>query len=162
MLQNIYSLNNAVYREKMAAFDYDWTMVNPKDGSIFPTDIDDWKWLYPTIPEKIKQYYEDGFMIVIITNQSKDWKHEQIKLVAKILDIPIFIIVATCKCDYKPNPKLFNMFLGDHKINNEKSFFIGDAIGRKTDFSDSDKAFAKNIGIPCYSPEDVFQMKKLD
>ena len=159
MLPNIYNLNDAVHREKMAAFDYDWTLVTPKGGKTFPSNIDDWEWLYPTIPEKIKNYYEDGFMIVIFTNQSKDWKHEQIKLVAASLGIPIFIVVATSKCDYKPNPKLFNLFIGDDRINKEKSFFIGDAIGRSSDFSDSDKVFAENIGIPCYCPEQVFHVK---
>jgi len=43
----------------MASFDYDWTMVNPKDGKTFPTSIDDWQWMYPNVPEKIKQYYEE-------------------------------------------------------------------------------------------------------
>ena len=37
----IYNLNNAVIREKMAAFDYDWTLVSPKDGKTFPSNIDD-------------------------------------------------------------------------------------------------------------------------
>ena len=159
MLPNIYTLNDAVHREKMAAFDYDWTLVSPKGGKTFPSNIDDWEWLYPTIPEKIKNYYEDGFMIVIFTNQSKDWKHEQIKLVATSLGIPVFIVVATSKCDYKPNPNLFNLFIGNNKINKEKSFFIGDAIGRTSDFSDSDKVFAENIVIPCYCPEQVFHVK---
>jgi bifunctional polynucleotide phosphatase/kinase len=155
----MYNVNNAVHREKMAAFDYDWTFVTPKGGKTFPSDIDDWEWLYPIIPERIKHYYEDGFMIVIFTNQSKQWKHEQIQLVAKTLDIPIFIVVATEKSYYKPNPLLFKTFIGNNKINKDKSFFVGDALGRKSDFSDSDKVFAENIGIPCYCPEQVFHMK---
>ena len=159
MPPTIYTLNNAVHREKMAAFDYDWTLVSPKDGKTFPSNVDDWKWLYPTIPEKIKGYYEDGFMIVIFTNQSKAWKHEQIQLVAKTLDIPVFIVVATEKYDYKPNPILFNILMGNNNIRKEKSFFVGDAIGRTGDFSDSDKIFAENIGIPCCCPEQVFHVK---
>lgn len=155
----IYTIKNAVHRDKIAAFDYDWTLVSPKEGKTFPTRIEDWEWLYPSIPEKIKNYYEDGFMIVLFTNQSKAWKHEQIQLVANTLDIPMFIVVATEKADYKPNPALFHRFMGEHKINKEKSFFIGDALGRKADFSDSDKVFAENIGIPCYSPEQVFHTK---
>ena len=155
----IYNLNNAVHREKMAAFDYDWTLVCPKDGKTFPSNIEDWEWLYSSIPQKIKNYYDDGFMIVIFTNQSKDWKHEQIKLVLKTLDIPVFVVVATEKCDYKPNPYLFNTFIGVNKINKDKSFFIGDAIGRSGDFSNSDKDFAENIGVPCYCPEQVFHVK---
>jgi bifunctional polynucleotide phosphatase/kinase len=159
MTPTIYNLNNAVHMDKMAAFDYDWTLVCPKDGKTFPANLDDWEWLYPTIPEKIKHYYDDGFMIVIFTNQSKYWKHEQIQLVAKTLDIPVFIVVATEKCDYKPNPILFNTLVGNSKINKEKSFFVGDALGRNGDFSDSDKIFAENIGISCCCPEQVFHVK---
>lgn len=159
MAPTIFNVNDAVYREKMASFDYDWTLVCPKDGKTFPSNIDDWEWLYPGIPEKIKGYYEDGFMIVIFTNQSKQWKHEQIQLVAASLDIPVFIVIATEKCDYKPNPVLFNSFIGSHKIKKDKSFFVGDAIGRKSDFSDSDKVFAENIDVSCYCPEQVFHVK---
>jgi bifunctional polynucleotide phosphatase/kinase len=161
MSPTIYNLGDAVHREKMAAFDYDWTLVSPKGGKTFPSRIDDWEWLYPGIPAKIKSYYEDGFMIVIFTNQSKAWKHEQIRLVAKTLDIPVFIVVATDKSDYKPNPILFNVLVGNSKINKEKSFFVGDALGRRSDFSDSDKVFAENIGVPCYCPEQVFHMRDL-
>lgn len=159
MPPTIYNINNAIIREKMAAFDYDWTLVSPKDGKTFPSNIDDWIWLYPNIPEKIKSYYENEFMIVIFTNQSKFWKHEQIKLVAESLNIPIFIVVATEKCDYKPNPILFNILIENNKINKDRSFFIGDALGRKSDFSDSDKVFAENIGIPYYCPEQIFHIK---
>lgn len=159
MPPTIYNINNAIHREKMAAFDYDWTLVSPKGGKTFPINIDDWEWLYPNIPEKIKNYYDDGFMIVIFTNQSKLWKHEQIQIVAKTINIPILIVIATNKCDYKPNPILFNVLIGNNKINKDKSFFIGDAIGRNSDFSDSDKVFAENINIPCYCPEQIFHMK---
>jgi len=141
----------------MAAFDYDWTLVKPKNGKTFPSNIDDWQWLFPNIPEKIKKYYEDGYMIVIFTNQSKSWKHHQIQFVAKTLNIPIFIVIATDKADYKPNTILFDTLLGNNIVNKDEAFFVGDALGRKSDFSDSDKVFAENIGIRCYSPEAMFR-----
>ena len=156
MSPTIYNINNATILGKMASFDYDWTMVNPKDGKTFPTSIDDWQWMYPNVPEKIKQYYEDGYMIVVFSNQSKKWKCEQIEMVMKQLEIPLFVVIATEKCDYKPNPILFNTLFGENSINKEESFFVGDALGRKSDFSDSDKVFAENIGIKWYSPEDIF------
>ena len=156
MSPTIYNINNAVIREKMASFDFDWTMVNPKDGKTFPSSIDDWQWLYPNVPEKIKNYYEQGYMIVIFTNQSKPWKCDQIQLVSKILDIPIFVVISTDKCDYKPNTILYDTLCLNKTINKEESFFVGDALGRKSDFADSDKVFAENIGIACYSPEDIF------
>jgi bifunctional polynucleotide phosphatase/kinase len=152
-------VNNATYRDKMAAFDYDWTLVNPKDGKTLPSSIDDWLWLYPTIPEKLKRYYEDGFMIVVFTNQSKQWKCEQIKMVMEQLDIPLFIVIARDKSQYKPNPILFDIFIGSRTIKKSESFFIGDALGRKSDFADSDKVFAENIGIKWYAPEDIFVKK---
>lgn len=155
----IYKINNAEVRDKMASFDYDWTIVNPRDGKTFPTSKDDWQWLYPEVPEKIKQYYERGFMVVVFTNQSKPWKCEQIQSVMELLDIPLFIVVAMNKCDYKPNTVLLDTLCEAKKINKEESFFVGDALGRKTDFSDSDKVFAENIGISCYSPESIFPTK---
>lgn len=158
MSPSIYNINNAVIKEKMASFDYDWTIVNPKDGKTFPSTIDDWVWLYPEVPNKIKQYYQDGYMIVVFTNQSKKWKCEQIQLVMKELDIPLFVVIATDKSEYKPNPILLNVLCQD-TINKEESFFVGDALGRKTDFSDSDKVFAETIGIKYYSPEEIFRNK---
>ena len=152
----VYKTNEAIYREKMAAFDFDWTLVSPKGGKTFPSEIDDWEFLYPNIPDKLKKYYEEGYMIVIFTNQSKPWKLKQIELVAKSFNIPMFVVVATEKCDYKPNPCLFDVFIGDHSIKKDESFFVGDALGRKSDFSDSDLCFSQAIGIKCYSPEDVF------
>ena len=156
MSPTIYNINNAKIQEKMASFDYDWTIVNPKDGKTFPTSIDDWQWMYSNVPEKIKQYYEDGYMIVVFSNQSKKWKCEQIEMVMKQLEIPLFVVIATEKSEYKPNHILFNTPFGENTINKEESFFIGDALGRKSDFSDSDKVFAENIGIKWYSPEDIF------
>lgn len=160
MTPTIYNINGALYREKIAAFDYDWTLVSPKDGKTFPSNVDDWKWLYPSVPQKIKQYYSEGYMIVIFTNQSKLWKHEQIKLVAEKLEIPVFIVVATDKSDYKPNPNLYISFLQQGfctiTVDKNASFFVGDALGGKSDFSDSDKVFAENIGVSIYSPESVF------
>ena len=41
-------------------------------------------------------------------------------------------------------------------IDLEKSFYVGDAAGRKNDFSCSDRKFAFNIGINFYTPEEFF------
>ena len=133
------TVNNPQLRNKMASFDYDWTLVNPKNGDTFPKSIKDWVWLYPEIPKKLKELYEDGYMIVIFTNQSKEWKCQQISLVMKTLEIPVFIVIATEKETYKPNPVLLKNLLGENNIDKDKSFFVGDALGRPTDLSDSDK-----------------------
>ena len=131
----IYPLNKAFYRKKVASFDYDWTLVKPKNNKQFPTNIDDWCWLYDNVGDKIKQYYNNGFMIVIFTNQSKKWKIIQIKKALKTLEIPITIVVATEKDKYKPNRLMFDELFKDYLIKIKKSFFVGDALGRKNDFS---------------------------
>lgn len=156
-----FNINNASYRSKMLAVDYDHTIVTPKNCRKFPKDVDDWEWFDSSIPKIIKQYYDDGFMIVIFTNQSKQWKHEQIKIVIEALGVPSFVVIATNKVYYKPNINLFHEFMNKNSfktINYEQSLFIGDALGRKNDFSDSDKVFAENIGIKYHSPESIFMI----
>ena len=37
----IYNLHNATYKQKMAGFDYDWTLVKPKGERTFPKDINE-------------------------------------------------------------------------------------------------------------------------
>ena len=64
----IYNIKEAIFRPTMVAFDYDWTIVNPCGGKTFPTDVDDWEWLSPTVPATIKKFYDLGHMIVIFTN----------------------------------------------------------------------------------------------
>lgn len=148
-----YNINS----NKIASFDFDWTLVKPKDNRKFPKSVDDWEWLFPNIPSIIKQLYNDGHIIVIFTNQSKEWKKEQIINVCKTLDIPIYIAIAFDKIYYKPNIDIYEKITEKiGQIDKINSFFVGDALGRKDDFADSDKVFAENIGIKCYSPEDIF------
>ena len=51
---------------------------------------------------------------------------------------------------------MFTDFVKDFSIDKSESFFVGDALGRKGDWSDSDKVFAENIGIKYISPEEMF------
>lgn len=84
-------LNKFRFRTKIAAFDYDWTLVKPKSGGTFPKNIDDWKWLRSSVPSVLQKYYEKGFCIVVFTNQTKEWKITQIEDSLKTLNIPIYI-----------------------------------------------------------------------
>lgn len=161
MAPTIYNLNKAQLKAKIAAFDYDHTLVCPKDGKTMPSDVEDWKWLYPNIPDELKRYNDEGFTIVVFTNQSKPWKVIQIQYVLQTLQIPVFIVVASEKCDYKPNPILYDVLVGSAKVDKEQSFFVGDALGGKGDWADSDKVFAQNIGLKCLSPEKMFATKQV-
>ena len=75
------------FRKKMAAFDYDHTLVKPTSGPVFSQKIDDWQWLRPNVKNVLIGYYQRGYSIVIFTNQSRKFKTAQIKLV---LDTLIF------------------------------------------------------------------------
>ena len=158
-----HTLHDAKHRPKMASFDYDWTLVKPKGSRPFPKDVDDWTFLYDTVPDMLRTYYEEGYMIVIFTNQTKSWKVDQVLKVMGSMGIPMFIPLGDYKNNKdegKPNPSIFNYFIGEQTIDLYESFFVGDALGRQGDWSNTDKLFAENIGISCHSPEDIFYVKE--
>ena len=165
---------------KVASFDMDDTIVYPATGAVFSKSRTDWQWLHPSIPGKLKALREEGYQLVIFTNQSgignKGWDEGKATAIkGKILDLakaikaPICALIATKEDDLrKPGTGLWELFLkqmtGGRKVNLAESFYIGDAAGRhmhtmagrKKDFSCSDRKFAYNIGIKFYTPEEYF------
>ena len=151
------NLNGFRYRSKMAGFDYDHTLVKPKTKSTFSKDEDDWMWLRPSVPVMLKLLHEHGYAIVIFTNQSHDFKVDQIEKALRTLKLPVSIYVETEKEFKKPNPLMYEAYTKGRKlVNKEHSFYVGDALGRPGDFADSDKEFAVNSGIRYKSPEEMF------
>jgi bifunctional polynucleotide phosphatase/kinase len=137
-------------------FDLDYTLIKTKSGKKFPIDKDDWVELYPDIPEKIKQL--DNCLIGIISNQKglktqtqiDDWIYK-LESIAKIIKID-FVFGSICDDRYrKPLPGSIE-FIKEQIINvdwecvlaKNKIYYIGDAFGRKDDFSDTDIKFATN------------------
>ncbi|KAG8909777.1 hypothetical protein FRC00_009469 [Tulasnella sp. 408] len=57
---------------KVAAFDIDGTLIKPKSGAKFAKDHEDWKWWADgtVIPKKLKELDEEGYSIVLVTNQA--------------------------------------------------------------------------------------------
>lgn len=43
------NINNFVFYNKVAIFDYDWTLVCPKSNGTFSKDVDDVKFLFDNI-----------------------------------------------------------------------------------------------------------------
>ena len=142
----------------MAGFDYDHTLVKPKSGGTFSKGVWDWEWTYPNVPEKLKRYYDDGFAIVIFTNQRQKFKRQQIILALSELKIPVRIYIATEQKIKKPCPIMYMDYRDGKKLTSasDDSFYVGDALGRKEDWSDVDKLFAQKIKVPYYSPEQFF------
>ncbi|RDX45439.1 PNK3P-domain-containing protein [Lentinus brumalis] len=152
---------------KIAAFDLDGCIIQssfPKKGA--PPKFEWWR---KDVPKKLKEVHEQGYAVVIISNQAlrtsaliSDWK-KKIPLIANALsDVPFHIFAATEKDGYrKPIPgmwyELERIFAQDHvQIDVAASFFVGDAAGRPNDHSSTDRKLALNIGIPFYTPEVYF------
>lgn len=166
---------NPIFKPKIAAFDLDWTLIRPKEANTFPKSKDDWTWLYDKeiLMNKLNKYTKD-YLFVIITNQigKQKFKEDLINNVLNELDKPCVCIIAKHESMKKPNKDLFyTMFENEWKdyktkINYDKSFYIGDAAGRKdlngkeVDFADSDKQFANNVGIQFDVPEKFFEIEK--
>jgi bifunctional polynucleotide phosphatase/kinase len=140
---------------KIAAFDFDWTLVKPKEGRTFPTDKNDWQWLRSGVPKKIKNYCDEGYNIVVFTTQTKKWKLELIKEALETLQVPVTVVVAFGKDNpcRKPNKDLFFKVVSD--FDKETSFYVGDACDEQA-WSSEDRDFAKNIGIKFFVPEMMF------
>jgi bifunctional polynucleotide phosphatase/kinase len=149
-------------KQPIASFDLDWTLIKPTKG-IHSKTSDDWIFYSDNVISKLKQYYNEGYTIIIYSNQSRIGKGKldsniwinKIEKISKLINIP-FIILASIKKDNtrKPKTKLWNQYIHCDK---STSFFIGDAGGLpkrtingitiKKDFADTDYKFALNIGI---------------
>ena len=139
---------------KLACFDYDWTLVKPKENRKFPKNPTDWQWLLPSIPDKLRTLHEEGYLILVFTNQTKTWKLEHIQNALNEINIPITVYAAMNEQYHKPSN--FMLRILPYDIDETNSFFVGDAAGRHGDFSDSDKVFAQNCGLIFKTPEEFF------
>ncbi|KAL9025380.1 MAG: hypothetical protein Q9196_005785, partial [Gyalolechia fulgens] len=173
-------------RRKIAAFDFDSTLISTCSGNVFAKDATDWKWWHVSVPTTLRQLYADGYLISILSNQGsiglkddpKSIKGDQ-KLLsnfkAKVnsvftqLDIPIILLAACARDRYrKPRTGMWTELLEDSDLDLgegpdlQASFFVGDAGGRaargaiKPDHSCSDRNFAANVGIDFKTPEEYF------
>lgn len=143
-------------------FDLDQTLITPRDGRPFPRDAADWQWLRPSVPEQLRALVEqDGFDLILVTNQTKAWKRELVQGVLEALaPLPVSVVVAFDRADHKPSTRLFRSHFPEAIP--AGSFFVGDAAGRPGDHSDSDRVFAEALGLPFRVPEDVFPLPFAD
>lgn len=155
-----YKIEEDTENRKLAIFDVDWTLIKPKDGRTFPKDKNDWMWLRKSVPKTIKEYSEK-YQIVFLTDQSKSWKVELIKELCSILDIPIIALISIDKEYNKPNKALFKSVFSK-KYSKKRSIYVGDAAGRKDDWSSCDKEIAEKLKVKFYTPEEVFEMDTIE
>lgn len=138
-----------------AIFDFDGTLVKPKDGRQFPRSVSDWQYLRPSVPATLRTYAATH-TLVIVTDQSKPWKVDMIHAVLDDLALPELPTVVIGVKTQKPSTSLFTSVFPSFLPSG--SFYVGDAAGRPGDWSDRDKAFAQALSIPFKVPEEVFPM----
>ncbi|RIA97801.1 polynucleotide kinase 3 phosphatase-domain-containing protein [Glomus cerebriforme] len=172
-------------RSKIGAFDLDSTLITVNGTHKLSKDENDWKWWSKVVPKKLKQLYEEGYKIIIITNQggldiskkTSEKKRKEfmnkIKNIANSLNVPFDIYVATARDKHrKPMVGIWE-YITQHGndgiiIDMKESFYVGDAAGRDKnwkkgssgDWADTDRKFAENIGIKFYTPEEFFENAK--
>ncbi|KAK9688785.1 hypothetical protein RND81_09G010800 [Saponaria officinalis] len=164
---------------KIAGFDFDGCLANT---NVKITGADAWSLMYPSIPDKLQKLYNDGFKLVIFTNESNidRWTKKRQKAVdskvgrlnnfIKLVNVPIQVFIA-CGFDKpgrkdayrKPQPGMWRVmekhFNSGIAIDMDHSFYVGDAAGRENDHSDADIKFAQAIGLKFYLPEEFFETK---
>ncbi|KAI0075790.1 PNK3P-domain-containing protein [Panus rudis PR-1116 ss-1] len=152
---------------KIAAFDLDGCLIESSFRS--NSQPQSFKWWRPVVPQKLKELYQNGYSVVIFTNQAlrgtnaiKNWKTKVPLIAASIPDLPFRIFAATAKDGYrKPMPGMWYELekiaaAEGLQVDLTNSFFVGDAAGRKGDHASTDRKFALNIGIPFFTPEEYF------
>ncbi|KAG5032579.1 hypothetical protein JHK85_016561 [Glycine max] len=154
---------------KIAAFDFDGCLAN--------TDVkrvgeNAWSLMHSSIPDKLQSLYNDGYKLVIFTNESniERWKNKrQVAVDSKIgrlnnfiekVKVPVQVYIAcgvgskSGKADKKeddpfrkPKPGMWHLmeqhFNSGIAIDMDQSFYVGDAAGRESDHSDADIKFAE-------------------
>jgi len=150
---------------KVAAFDLDDTVIAPNSGNRWNRSATSWKWFDSSVPGRLKELYNEGYLVVLLSNQGsislkdnpKALKKDTLSLgnfksqltsVFGQLDFPTSIYAATSQDRYrKPRVGMWQQMLEDYDLDTKgavdmkNSFYIGDAAGRdKTDKRRKDHA----------------------
>lgn len=160
---------NFNYTSKLACFDLDSTLIKTKSKKKFAINENDWVFYSDNLPEKITKLHNDGFCLIIITNQAglttsekiASWKTKLNNIVSS-LKVPFKLFASKSHDMYrKPLPTFMTdiykiLHEKNIKIDN-KSFYCGDACGRKSDHSDCDYKFALNCNLKFITPNELFE-----
>ena len=150
--------------QKFAMFDMDSTIIRTLSGKTYAQDENDWTFLFDNVPDTLKSFRENGYEVLLITNQKQFTKNtvyrRQIiskvhKLIRKIGISLDFVILSNDDEFRKPSPCALYFLVGEMfpalHFDFVNSFYCGDAAGRlKTKFRKKD--FANRLPV-CSNPK---------
>jgi bifunctional polynucleotide phosphatase/kinase len=171
----------AVRRERPAAcFDFDGTLVKTRSGATFCRDAKDWVWFDPSVPKRLRQLANSesdapSHRLIIFSNQTVRFKEATVidaLTQAGVLE-HTDVYIAYDKSLKKPGRSMYERAFPLRRLlkgangplelelardvrHPVGSFFVGDALGRAGDWSDSDRRFAEACGLPWIGPEEFF------
>lgn len=164
---------------KVAAFDLDDTLQKTRSGrpGYLVSDLDDFVFWSDRVADVVRSVHKRGHSIVIFSNQGgvkgaldgkrADVVRRRVDALANTLDVPLHFFCGTQKGAEKdpfgyrkPQTGAWRYFEkhcnGGTEVDLSASYYVGDAAGRPRDHSDSDAAFARNVGVRFFTPEAYF------
>ncbi|CAE7884684.1 PNKP [Symbiodinium microadriaticum] len=155
---------------KVAGFDLNDTLVSSKIGAPgYQVTVSDWIFYSAAVPRRIAELHEQGFRLVVFTNQGNirsalDGKRAEafkgyVDDFAKKLEVPLLVIASTQRDKYrKPNTGMWEHLakVNGVAIDLAESFYIGDAAGGAGEHSADDAEFAKAVGVRFTHTRDYF------
>ncbi|KAM5352783.1 hypothetical protein ACJ41O_005505 [Fusarium nematophilum] len=148
--------DNTIKRRKVAAFDLDSTLISTASGKKHASGGMDWKWWDGSVPGRLRELYQEGYRVVILSNQAgltlhfdanfkgpkasaqkrvSDFK-QKCSAVLTNLNLPTAVYAATERDIYrKPRTGMWKELCEDFdipegEVDLENSLFVGDAGGR--------------------------------
>ncbi|AWW14455.1 nrk-1 [Hyposidra talaca nucleopolyhedrovirus] len=161
-----YSHRLPMFKNKIAAFDLNGTLITPRSGGAFAESTSDWRLKYANIRKKFLQLLRDNFSIVIMANRIglnetnlHDYKN-QIEGVCKEINLPMHVLIAIQTNNYRrPNTGMFEYLIKQQAlIDFDSSFYCGDNLHGN---NNTDSQFAKNCGLKFYYDFDFFDAEIL-
>ena len=139
-------------------------------------DPNAWRMQFAHVPRVLQKLAESGHTLVVVTNESMDRlkkpqaisacvhkKCGRLEGFARAAGVPLLVLCATAKDEYrKPETGCWRYLVREaypglaDSVDMAASFYVGDAAGREGDHSDSDRAFAKALGLRFYDERAFF------
>ena len=172
-------------RTKVAAFDLDGTLVqwSASFSGFWPSQLSHYELWSSTVPEKLRALHDEGYKLVLFTNQGGIQKAHSgkkaslvksiIDWLAKLIDRPVHAVMSTKSLKrsedsfHKPTSKMWQVAINSlnkrQDFDISQSFFVGDSADPDDDQGGVDLKFAEAVGkergaaaLKFYTPTDYF------